>query len=64
MPGYNATDADGHYIQLACNVLWQEEGQRPVIEPQESEHQLYLDFAGGITWDRAIEIAGLIMHPD
>jgi hypothetical protein len=32
-------------------------GKRPLIEPEPSEHPLYLDYSRGISLDRAWEIA-------
>jgi len=62
MPGYVNADDGGETAVLACNVDWRDVGQRPLIMPQECDHQLYRDFADGITWERAIAMASRIMH--
>lgn len=62
MPGYDQTDEDEPLETLACNVIWQRKGKRPLIEPQECDRPLYKDFVEGISWDRAIELARLVIH--
>lgn len=64
MPGYVRTEAGEDWEHLACDVKWQAQGQRPLIEPHECDHPLYHDAVNGISWDRAIELARLVMHPE
>ncbi|WP_282609802.1 DUF2199 domain-containing protein [Pelagibius sp. Alg239-R121] len=63
MPGYRRTASHEQIEHLACNVEWQGKGQRPLIFPHECDHPLYTDVTDGITWDRAIELAQMVMHP-
>lgn len=63
MPGYRR-NAKGEPVEhLACNVEWQNQGTRPLIFPQRSDHPLYQDVMEGISWDRAIELTQMVMHP-
>lgn len=66
MPGYDRTadrpDADG-FECLGCDVTWRSPGQRPTLTLHENDHPLYHDQVNGISWDRAIELARLMMHP-
>lgn len=62
LPGYIQTAEHEPFDTLACNVKWQQQGHRPLIEPQECNHPLYLDFVNGISWERAIELAELVLH--
>jgi len=62
MPGYAVPPGEGERVSLACNVQWRGAGERPLIEPQECDHPLYVDFTQGIPWDRAIALARLTMH--
>jgi hypothetical protein len=57
MPPYQRNRLGDPIESLACDVLWQSKGQRPVIVLHESDHPLYLDQRDGISWDRAVEIA-------
>lgn len=62
MPGYS--DGELGWATLACDVHWQAEGDRPHIVPHACDHPLYRDVTEGISWDRAIELARLTMHPE
>jgi len=64
LPVYDRTAKVEPWEQLACNVNWQDNGQRPLIEPQECDHSLYTDFVNGINWDRAVDLARQIIHTD
>ena len=64
LPGYDRSPDGGDPIVLACDVYWRDVGLRPLIVPHECDHQLYRDVVNGISWDRAIELARLIMHPE
>lgn len=62
MPGYGERDEAGNWPVLACDVRWGKPGKRPQVVPHACEHVLYLDFADGISWERAMELATLTMH--
>lgn len=62
MQGYDLTKDDEECETLGCDVSWQGFGARPLIVPQECDHILYRDCTNGISWDRAIELARLVMH--
>ena len=62
MPGYIEDDNDGEWETLACDVHWGGDGQRPLIVPQECDHPLYIDYANGMSWERAIFLAQQVMH--
>ncbi|MCP4328229.1 MAG: DUF2199 domain-containing protein [Alphaproteobacteria bacterium] len=64
MPGYVRTPNGEELENLACDIRWQDVGQRPLIAPHECDHPLYRDFTNGIDWDRAIELAQLVLHSD
>lgn len=64
MPGYDRTGSDEDYEHLACDVYWGAIGDRPVIVPRETDHPLYHDYADGISWDRAIELAQAMLHSE
>jgi hypothetical protein len=59
---YKRSDPDEPLENLACDVMWQQEGMRPKIVLHESDHPLYLDQRDGISRKRAVEIAGLQMQ--
>ncbi len=63
MPGYMRNPPQSPLEHLACNVEWQNQGTRPLVFPHECDHPLYEDVVEGITWERAIELAKLAMHP-
>ena len=50
---------------LKANVVWLETGQRPevILHPEET-HQLGIDQRKGISWERAVELATRLLHPD
>ncbi|MCL1049937.1 DUF2199 domain-containing protein [Shewanella abyssi] len=56
LPYYESTYA------LKLEVQPQENNQRPLLVPHESEHQLVIDFENGISISRAQEIAEKCMH--
>ena len=62
MPGYVSGDKNEDRAMLACNVHWRGEGQRPLIVPQECDHPLYKDCVEGVSWERAMHLARLVMH--
>lgn len=64
MPGYKRTKPGEALEHLKCDVEWQGGDQRPLIQVQECDHPLYRDQRDGISWERAIELAMLMMHPD
>ena len=51
-------------LNMPTQVHWQSNGQRPLVEPEASDHPLYYDWSQGITRERAIEFAQLALHPD
>ncbi len=53
--------ADGSWPPLKCSVNWSSKGQRPKIELQECDEQLYPGQRDGISWEKAIEIAAPLM---
>lgn len=64
IPGYVEGVDDGDWEELACDVNWRGDRHRPLISLHECDHRLYADFVNGISWDRAIELARRVMHPD
>ncbi len=64
MPGYDLSAPEEDFEQIPCDVSWSVPGQRPVVVPHETDHPIYHDFINGISWDRAIELARRMMHPD
>lgn len=56
LPWYSDTYA------MATDVRPQTGGDRPYLELHESEHELYLDYANGISIEKAQEIAEKCMH--
>ena len=62
MPGYAGPEPDAEPTNLACDVQWREAGTRPLIIPHECDHPLYRDYANGMAWDRAIDLAQQVMH--
>jgi len=61
LPGYDRPNESG-WPSLACNVHWGPRDQRPAIELQVCDHQLYYDQINGIDWPRAVELARLALH--
>ena len=64
MPGYDRAGPGEDLEHLACEVNWGPPGDRPVLVPHETDHPIFHDFTNGISWDRAIEHARQMMHPD
>lgn len=64
MPGYDLTEPGEPFEQIACDVRWSVPGARPTLAPHEIDHPIYHDFINGISWDRAIELALKMMHPE
>lgn len=62
MTPYKRTGPGEPLEHLRCDVDWGPTGKRPQIRLQECDHQLRFDQQDGITWDRAVEIARLVMH--
>ena len=56
LPYYSNTYA------LATNVYPQANGKRPILELQETDHELYHDFTNGISITKAQKIAELCIH--
>lgn len=59
---YNRSNAGGDLESLASNVLWRSGGLRPLVQLQACDHPLYLDQRDGFTWERAVEVARVMMH--
>jgi hypothetical protein len=57
LPGYRDTR------EVIGAALLRGDGQRPAIELEPSDHPLVVDFANGISWERASDLLELIMHP-
>lgn len=51
-------------LNMPTQVHWQTDGNRPLVELDESDHPLYRDWVDGITRERAIDFAMLTLHPD
>ncbi|NIO24990.1 MAG: DUF2199 domain-containing protein [Gammaproteobacteria bacterium] len=49
-------------LELAGWAILQPDGKRPIIELDATEHPLSIDFHVGISWNRAVDIAGIAMH--
>jgi hypothetical protein len=64
MPLYDRVGPRRDLEQIPCDVNWAPPGERPVLVPHESDHSIYHDFTSGISWERAIELARAMMHPD
>ena len=60
---YSTNDSNGFYETLKCDVHWREKGKRPYITLHEVKHELFEDQQNGISWNKAIEIAQIVMHP-
>ncbi len=63
LPYYLTRDSKGFIENLKCDVHWAIKGQRPHIIIHEIEHELFTDQNQYISWDKAIKIAQLAMHP-
>ena len=57
MPYYNSVDEGQSFENLACDLHWGVQGQRPKIVLHESDHLLYQHQSNGIDWHTAIVIA-------
>lgn len=62
MPGYAGPSTGSEFEALACDVRWRSSNLRPLVVPHRCDHRLYADFAQGISWQRATELAQLAMH--
>ena len=61
MPGYAA--ADGPLVSLPVDVFWGPE--RPEVRiHDDQEHPLAFDQREGISWERAVELVTLVLHPN
>ena len=49
-------------LNMAVQTHWTTDGKRPWVELEPSEHPLYCDWLHGITADRAIKLAELVLH--
>ena len=49
-------------LQIVGAANLQSNGQRPKIELKPTDHSLYADYLNGIPWERAIDIAQVVMH--
>lgn len=47
---------------LKGTAVLQPDGKRPVIELEPADHPLSVDYRNGISWERAINIAQVVMH--
>jgi hypothetical protein len=73
---FEENDREGHYtgwlgnrlpvypdtLGLAGSANLQPHGRRPVIALDPSDHPLSIDYHNGISWEKAVEIAGIAMH--
>ena len=59
---YRRESAGEQIEHLAADVEWQAPGARPVVILREADHPFFEDQHRGISWDRAIEIAQIVMH--
>ena len=50
-------------LLLKTRVHFQPKGLRPKLELEKSEHPLCVDFHNGISWEKAVEIAQVALHP-
>lgn len=64
MPYYNSNLPGEPFESLACDIEWGPTGKRPKVILQDSTHQLVLDQREGINWDKAIQLARAMMHPE
>ena len=62
-PYYLTRDSNGFIENLKCDVHWGVKGQRPHLIICETAHELFADQHEGISWDKAVKIAQLSMHP-
>lgn len=62
MPYYRRNQPGTPYETIPCNVNWGSVGKRPEITLQECDHPLYQDQQAGISWDKATDIARLVLH--
>ncbi|WP_132910865.1 DUF2199 domain-containing protein [Sphingomonas sp. BK235] len=50
-------------LNLRAQVRWRARGERPIVELEPVEHPLFADWTAGLTRDRAIAFAQLVLHP-
>lgn len=50
-------------LSLHTRVHWQPGKDRPKVELKPVDHPLYHDWSKGISWERAVELAGPVLHP-
>ncbi|MCF6275878.1 MAG: DUF2199 domain-containing protein [Robiginitomaculum sp.] len=63
LPYYKALDSNSFLESLECDVRWGVRGQRPHLNIYETKHELFTDQNESISWDKAVKIAQLAMHP-
>jgi hypothetical protein len=49
-------------INLKTNLHWRGRGQRPFVEVEPTDHPLAVEQRDGIHWERAYELAGMLLH--
>lgn len=49
-------------LNLKTQVIAQPGGQRPRLQLEPSDHDLTIDHQRGISWEKAVEIAQVLMH--
>ncbi len=65
MKVYLDADTPTNIQHLKSEVRWGTAGQRPTVHIHDDEdHPLARDQRDGISWDRAIELAGRMLHSD
>ena len=57
LPSYPET------LSLKTQAHWRSGKHRPWVELEPSDHPLYRDWSEGISWQRAVELAGPALHP-
>lgn len=63
--GYARNPLDGPVENLKTSVYWGDSAKRPtVVFHDDVDHPMATDQRNGISWDRAIELAIGIMHPE
>jgi hypothetical protein len=50
-------------VNLSTMAVWQSEGRRPLIEIEPSDHPLFADSVEGVSFERAVKFAELVLHP-
>jgi hypothetical protein len=49
-------------LNLSTMAVWQSAGNRPLVEIEPSDHPLFKDAVDGISLDRAVRFAELVLH--